>query len=176
MSSIEAFVTIDSNKYTLHLANLSFEELKEQIIEVDKNNEQKNVLTKITDCDGHEIETDEQLQNIFDNFHSLHLYAYFQPTSTEKDAEQKETMPFQLNNNDDNFGSTICNCSDANDETCDATRLLALYGDALQHFRVYTEKALKIGGEREEKGSKKTKQNKKKAILEWVMAKLQLHE
>ncbi|ETO36770.1 putative tetratricopeptide TPR2 protein [Reticulomyxa filosa] len=94
MSSIETFVTIGSNKYTLHLTNLSFEGLKEQIVEVNKNNEQRNVLTKITDCDGHEIETDEQLQNIFDDFHSLHLYAYFQPTSTEKNAEKKQTMPF----------------------------------------------------------------------------------
>ncbi|ETO04920.1 hypothetical protein RFI_32477 [Reticulomyxa filosa] len=74
MSLNKAFVTIGSKEYTLHLTNLTLEHLKEQLVEASKEDERGKVLTKITDLNGHDIETDQQLQNTY----PLNVYAYFQ--------------------------------------------------------------------------------------------------
>ncbi|ETO31851.1 hypothetical protein RFI_05268 [Reticulomyxa filosa] len=88
MFSSEVFVTIGSKKYTLHLTNLTFDDLKEQVVKASEEDERGKVLTKITDLNGHDIETDKQLQNTS----PLHFYAYFQ----SNDQEKKETNPAEI--------------------------------------------------------------------------------
>ncbi|ETO32221.1 hypothetical protein RFI_04898 [Reticulomyxa filosa] len=57
-------VTIDSKQYALILRHLTMECLRDQIIEESKIDRQGNVSIKITDVDGHAIQTNEQLQKI----------------------------------------------------------------------------------------------------------------
>ncbi|ETO17374.1 hypothetical protein RFI_19948 [Reticulomyxa filosa] len=88
MSLTEASVTIGSRDYALHLTNLTFDDLKEQVVKASEEDERGKVLTKITDLNGHDIETDKQLQNTS----PLHFYAYFQ----SNDQEKKETNSAEI--------------------------------------------------------------------------------
>ncbi|ETO21507.1 hypothetical protein RFI_15696 [Reticulomyxa filosa] len=103
--SWKAFVTIESKKYVLALTSLTFEELKGQTIEVSKFDQQGKELSKVTSCDGHEIGTDQYVQQAF-NDDKMEFIAYFQPSlffkkfrewnkkdvSNERDANLGETQ------------------------------------------------------------------------------------
>ncbi|ETO10488.1 hypothetical protein RFI_26889 [Reticulomyxa filosa] len=88
MSSGRVVVTIDSKDYLVNLSCLTLETLQQQIIEVRKKNQQGKVLIKITDNNGCEIKTDEQLQQIVAN-DQFHFNAYFK-------KEMKITNPLVL--------------------------------------------------------------------------------
>ncbi|ETO27607.1 asparagine-rich protein [Reticulomyxa filosa] len=84
MPPFEVLVMIGSEQYTLHLTSLTLKHLKEQIIAVSKNDGQENMIVNITDWNGHDIESDQQLQNIS----PLNFRAHFQE---KKDEETKRT-------------------------------------------------------------------------------------
>ncbi|ETO33309.1 hypothetical protein RFI_03799 [Reticulomyxa filosa] len=96
MSSIEGVVTIDSKEYTLNLISLTLEDLKEEIVKVAQENEQENALMKITDPNGHDIETDQQLQSMF----PLCFHAYFEPKKEEERDEKSVPMIIETLNLD----------------------------------------------------------------------------
>ncbi|ETN98548.1 hypothetical protein RFI_38943 [Reticulomyxa filosa] len=95
MSSVEALVTIGAREDKISLICSTLETLKRQIIETSKETEQGKELTKITDCNGSEIETDQHFQNVVQRLHPLHLYAYFQPNK-QTTSQKKERQSYQV--------------------------------------------------------------------------------
>ncbi|ETO22274.1 hypothetical protein RFI_14926 [Reticulomyxa filosa] len=73
-------VTIGSRQYQLDLSSLTFETLKQQIVELSKEDKQGSILVKITDADGCDIGTDESLQ-IAVTSGQLCFNAYFEPNA-----------------------------------------------------------------------------------------------
>ncbi|ETO15137.1 hypothetical protein RFI_22227, partial [Reticulomyxa filosa] len=94
MSTFNAFVTVGVKKYVLNLTSLTIESLKEQIVEVTKNEQQGNVLVKVTTCDGRVIEEEQHLQQAVAN-HQMDFMAYFQSKSVLK--EEKKVMTYEMN-------------------------------------------------------------------------------
>ncbi|ETO31231.1 hypothetical protein RFI_05888, partial [Reticulomyxa filosa] len=96
MSCLELFVTIDSKEYRLGLEVLTMGALKKQILNVLKvDDEQENVLIKITDANACDIETDEQLQQAIKNS-KFDFIAYVQQQRTnEEKRNTPETLDFK---------------------------------------------------------------------------------
>ncbi|ETO12733.1 hypothetical protein RFI_24643 [Reticulomyxa filosa] len=85
-------VTIGSKQYQLDLSSLTFETLKQQIIELSKEDKQGSTLVKITDADGCDIETDENLQSVVTSDQKT-VNAYFQPNeSVLSDTDMKDSQ------------------------------------------------------------------------------------
>ncbi|ETO34827.1 TPR domain family protein [Reticulomyxa filosa] len=90
MSSVNVFVTTDSKKYNFRLTLLTTAHLEQQIVEYSRSGQQeKNVLVKITDRNGHTISTDQHLQNAVED-EQLHLVAYFHPENVSEEHVMAE--------------------------------------------------------------------------------------
>ncbi|ETO22064.1 hypothetical protein RFI_15137 [Reticulomyxa filosa] len=92
--SQNVFVTIGSKKYRLKLATLTVDCLKKQIIEESKFDERANMLIKITDGDGCDIEKDKHLQLAIEDGQT-HFTAHFQPDDT---AQKKRASSYEVKN------------------------------------------------------------------------------
>ncbi|ETO27891.1 hypothetical protein RFI_09245 [Reticulomyxa filosa] len=75
----KVFVTIDSTKYEIGLTTLSIQSLKDRIIEISKSDQHGNTLLKITDSNGHVVETDQNVMEAFEYYHG-HFAAHFEPS------------------------------------------------------------------------------------------------
>ncbi|ETO33089.1 hypothetical protein RFI_04018, partial [Reticulomyxa filosa] len=89
MSIFEVFVTIDAKEYQFKLISLTIDELKQQILNINKDNQQENILVTITDMDGRKIEENNHLQQAIQNS-QFHFIAHFQ--SELKKNKCKEIM------------------------------------------------------------------------------------
>ncbi|ETO00737.1 hypothetical protein RFI_36702, partial [Reticulomyxa filosa] len=69
MSIFEVFVTIDAKEYQFKLISLTIDELKQQILDINKDDQQENILVTITDMDGRQIEENNHLQQAIENSH-----------------------------------------------------------------------------------------------------------
>ncbi|ETO36115.1 hypothetical protein RFI_00946 [Reticulomyxa filosa] len=93
----KALVKIGSKKYGLKLTTVTVAGLREQIIEVSKNEQRGNVLTRVVDSCGNDIETNQHLRRLVKDGRLL-FFAEFQPnvnkirieSTKKKDVEEKK--------------------------------------------------------------------------------------
>ncbi|ETN98426.1 hypothetical protein RFI_39075, partial [Reticulomyxa filosa] len=78
MSSWIVFVTIESKKYQIELTTLTIEYLSQQVVKVSKEDQQGNILVKITSGNNCDVTTDEELKKMAES-EQIDLVACFRP-------------------------------------------------------------------------------------------------